>query len=169
MTDNNFEKIPGYKQPWLWFVLTPLIVVFFVGVFMLYVATVSNDGVVVDNYYKDGLGIKVRNQQDERANDLGLNAKLNLFDNKITLVLNGDLENKPQQLSLQIVHPTQDDFDINLTLTRAGYQYHGAVNQEVVGRRIIQLSPVNSDFMWRLHGDFTFPLNEPLSLKPKNI
>ena len=73
MNNASDQFIPGYKQPWFWFLMVPLIMVFIMGFTMLYLSISTSDGVVVDNFYKDGLAIKTRNEQDAAAADLDKN------------------------------------------------------------------------------------------------
>lgn len=167
MKDKETSPAPGYKQPWLWFILTPIIAVFFMGMTMLYIATTSHDGVVVDNFYKDGLSINVRKEQDLFAIEHQLKAQITLQQRQIRLKLEGNLEPLPQQLHLQIIYPTQDDFDHEVILTRAGDLYLSALPENLKGRRQLQLHPLNTDLMWRLHGEEVFPVTGPISLSPK--
>lgn len=161
------DQSPWYKQPWLWFLLAPLIAVFFAGFSMIYLAIVTNDGVVVDNFYKDGLAIKVRNQQDQMAIDLGLAGNLRINGQQLIFDLQGDLVEPPKQLLLQIIFPTKQAWDIEVTLTRSGNQYVGALSDTIMERRLLQIQPVQGETMWRLHGEAEFPLTTSVSLKPK--
>ncbi|AJQ94602.1 FixH family protein [Gynuella sunshinyii] len=168
----NRDSAPWYKQVWLWLVLAPLIVVICASFLMLYLAISSNDGVVVDNFYKDGLAIKVREQQDEYATSRNIQARMSLENQIIRLSLSGNLDTLPAQLSLQIIFPTQASKDVNIVLTNSGGIYTGALSEAVSGRRLLQIQPADennhlNDF-WRLHGEAVFPLNEQVFLKPKS-
>ena len=168
----NQDSAPWYKQVWLWLVLAPLIMVISASFFMIYLAISSDDGVVVDNFYKDGLAIKVRAQQDEYAAQRDIKAELKVENQMINLKLSGHLDTLPSQLKLQIIFPTLASKDVNVTLTESGGIYTGAMPGGIEGRRQLQIQPIGesnqeSDY-WRLHGETVFPLTQPVMLEPKS-
>ncbi len=167
-SDNVF--IPGYKQPWFWFLMAPLVMVFIMGFTMLYLAIVSSDGVVADNFYKDGLAIHTRLEQDAVAASLALAGTLSVNGLQVSLSLDGQLPQIPDALTLEFIYPTKSSEDIVVTLIRADNGYVGALGASVSGRYQVMLSPNWNDEvqpMWRLHGIAIFPLTTPLALLPK--
>lgn len=168
--NNALKQVnPAYKQPWFWFVMTPLFMVFIMGFTMLYLSITTNDGVVADNFYKDGLAIKTRNQQDATAEALKLAAALTISGQQIQLELSGSLALKPDQLTLQFIYPTKSSNDQVVTLVASDEGYVGAMPEPVTGRFQVMLSPIVEDEqrMWRLHATSIFPLSASLALKPK--
>ena len=168
----NQDSAPWYKQIWLWLVLAPLIMVIGASFFMIYLAISSSDGVVVDNFYKDGLAIKVREQQDEYALQRNIKAELKIENQQINLQLSGHLEVLPAQLKLQIIFPTLASKDVNVILTESGGMYTGALPETLEGRRQLQIQPIGEsnqeDDYWRLHGETVFPLSGSVLLEPKS-
>jgi len=167
--DNKQNSGPAYKHPWFWFLMTPLIVVFIVGFTMLYLSIVSNDGVIVDNFYKDGLAIKTREQQDLNARELNLKGNLTLEHTLANLTLTGNIQNEHYKLWLHFIHPTQESQDIRVPLQKSGNLYTGALPYVINGRYSIMISPdlPPSDVkMWRLHADTMLPLDTHLELMP---
>ncbi len=160
---------PWYKQFWLWFILTPLALLVMASFYLLFLAIVTSDGVIVDNYYKDGRGYVLRTEEDEFARNAQLDALLSIQGDKITVKLTGELAPMPEELTLYISHPTSQNFDITRTLTHRGLgQYTGDINSEVTGRRILQLQPVDSEQHWRLHFDGEVSTNvDGLELQPR--
>ena len=108
---------PWYKQFWLWFILTPLFIVMAAGFFMLYLAIVTSDGVIIDNPYKDGKGYVERTVEDDFARSHNLLGELKWVDNSIEIQLSGDLVPMPESLDLLIAHPTAKTFDLSLVLS----------------------------------------------------
>lgn len=169
MNKSPEQIIPGYKQPWFWFLMVPLIMVFIMGFTMLYLSITTSDGVVVDNFYKDGLAIKTRNQQDATAVDLNLVAALTITGQQIHLILSGELVSKPDHLTLHFIYPTKSSGDHLVTLVASDEGYVGAIAEPLTGRYQVMLSPKSEDnqVMWRLHGISIFPLSGSLALNPK--
>lgn len=159
---------PWYRQPWLWFILSPLIVVMIAGFSMMYLAISTHDGVVVDNFYKDGLSIHTRSQQDQEAVDRGLAAKVMTDQQRISLKLSGNLETRPAQLTLLVIFPTQDDHDHSVRLIASGDLYTGVLPENLIGRRLLQLQPADVEQVpWRLHGETVFPVSGAIELVPR--
>lgn len=167
--DKSKNTGPGYKQPWFWFLMAPLVLVFFMGFTMLYLSIVSNDGVIVDNFYKDGLAINTREQQDMNARELELKANLNLEHTVANLTLEGLIQDEHYKLWLHIVHPTKESLDIRIPLQQSGNLYTGALPHVLSGRYSIMITPdlmPNDPKMWRLHADTMLPLDNNLNLTP---
>jgi hypothetical protein len=166
MTDDN---TPWYKQFWPWFILTPLLVVFAAGFSMLYIAIATDDGVVVDNYYKDGKAIIVRHEEDRYARSLGLNASMTQQGLSFTIDLKGDLRPMPEELMLHIIYPTSKAFDVDVVLKHQGLgRYSGKLTEAIEGNRKLQLQPMTDESLWRLHANsVSFPAQTEIRLLPK--
>jgi len=160
---------PWYKEFWLWFILTPLFIVFIAGFNMLYLAIVTNDGVVVDNFYKDGKGIIVRHEEDTSARDRKLRANLHWANDHLTVQLSGNLVPLPEVLELLIIFPTAQAHDVIVKLAHQGLgEYRGSLNSDIKGYRQLQLQPIDSNINWRLHAQGAVPpLSSYLVLNPK--
>ena len=169
MPHSQTDIQPWYKQPWLWFILSPLFAVFVMGFTMLYLSIATNDGVIVDNYYKDGLAIKTRSMQDEYARSRNLAARLSINNSNINLVLTGDIIDPPAALNLHLIHPTQEDFDSLTVLQFDEGVYRGFIDPAISGRYKVMLYPQlqpDSENMWRLHSLTSLPQSEILDLMP---
>lgn len=162
------ENTPWFRQFWPWFILSPLILVVFAGFWMIYIATVTHDGAVVDNYYKDGLSIIERTSQDEWAAGKNLHARLQTLGQEVQLRLTGDLEVQPQTLSLLYVFPTQASRDVEVSLERAADgRYLGRLPEPISGQRALLLQSTLGEQTWRLHGKARLPSATIVSLTPK--
>ena len=74
---------------------------------------------------------------------------------ELELWLSGDLTNAPQQLTLEIIHPTDIKRDISVKLRNSdGFRYVGQLEISAMGRRYIQLSG-NDPKPWRLKSELT--------------
>lgn len=171
MTDDTQEAIkPWYKQPWLWFILTPLFAVFIYGFTFLYLSIVTMDGVVKDDYYKKVRGYEVNSSKNQTALDLNIRGTLNLDEvtGDISLQLLGDFEQEPEFISLEIVHPTHQKYDQKITLKSLGSQgiYSGSMTSRLKGKRYLYLAPPAEN--WSLQKEILPPYEQrKITLEPK--
>jgi hypothetical protein len=103
--------------------------------FMIYLAVNTEDGLVIDDYYKEGMAINQNLQRDRAATELGLSAKLSVeaSGDMVRLHFNkGELAEYPDRLTLHFQHATHAGHDQILTLVRApGDQYIGYLQKAI--------------------------------------
>ena len=64
------DKQPWYKEPWPWILMAGPGIVIVAGITTAWLAVVSNDGLVSDDYYKEGMTLNQRLQRDHKAETL---------------------------------------------------------------------------------------------------
>mgnify|MGYP000648655703 CR=1 FL=1 len=151
------DNEPWYRQFWPWFLITLPAIVVVAGIVTVLIAIDGADNLVVDDYYKQGMGINRLLAQDDLASDLNIQAELTVDKTigEIKLLLRGDFTSPPQQLNLLWAHPADEDLDFDLVLqkTRLGdggsIIYSGELSTKIAGRWYIQLSPTQPP-LWRL-------------------
>jgi uncharacterized protein len=147
---------PWYRHPWPWILMSGPFVVVVAGVLTAYLAVVSNDGLVDDDYYKQGLAINQETARDQVAVQRGLQAEVmqNAETRQIRILLQGNPGIAlPQELKLRIAHPTRAGVDQRLLLQAEGAgTYSGKLSAALVGRWHISLEDENNE--WRLSGDW---------------
>lgn len=135
MTDAENDLKPWYRQFWAWFILSPLILVVIVSSITVTLAVKGADDRVIDNYYKEGRMINMRQDEDLLAQALGVKAEL-FFERDIdemVLRLNKNKATLPDSLMLEFSHPVMEERDHFVRLDRIGEnQYHA----EIVGQRL---------------------------------
>jgi hypothetical protein len=140
-----------YKEPWPWLLaIMPTTAVIASG-FTLWFAITSNDGLVVDDYYKQGNAINQIKERDHLAHSLGISAQLFPQGTVLHLQLGGRLQTPPGKLTLQILHPTRSGDDHDVTLTWDGSAYAGQLPHLAGSRYHAQLTPEFGN--WRLTGE----------------
>jgi len=170
---------PWYKEFWPWMMLGVLGSSVIFGITYLVMSIVTFDGMVEDDYYKEGLAINQVLEKDSRAAALGLSAKLRVDDltGDINLELQGAApgteaqhqEIRPKQLALALIFPAQEGRDHTLILERVrDNHYVGQAPRQLKYRWYLQLTPNVTDAQWRLTGETRFPSQKPISLKPGN-
>lgn len=68
------DNRPWYKERWPWLLMAGPAIVIVAGAVTVWLAVVSNDGLVTDDYYKQGLAVNQQLHRDHQAGNLGLHA-----------------------------------------------------------------------------------------------
>lgn len=168
---NNERITRFYQEPIVWVMIAILSASFTMGGVILTQAIRSADGVVVDNFYKDGRSHYMRIEEDVRAKELGLNAFARSEGDQLLLQLAGDLDVYPQQLLLKFISRTNQRFDYFVVLEhQQDNLYQGQMQTELTHPQwLVQLQPKVEDeqgFLWRLHAEVFWPLTAPMQLRP---
>ena len=144
-----------YREPWPWLLMLGPAIVIVAGLTTAYLAIVTSDGLVDDDYYKQGLTVNERAVHDRRAADLGLETELVLGGDgdRIRALLRGKEGLRlPETLRLNLVHPTRPGFDQKIILHSEGGGVYAGVVKPFVGRWHVTLEDERQD--WRLVGDW---------------
>ncbi len=166
MTLKN-DNQPWYREPWPWILMAGPGIVIIGAVITIWLAVVSNDGLVTDDYYKQGMTVNQKLQRDHHAASLGLSADLMRSGNGIRLLINssagGDL---PELLNIRLAHPTQSGFDqvVKMKLVGQGF-YEGSLLADINGRWHVSIEDPAGK--WRLQGDWRVDSEEPLRVTAK--
>lgn len=162
--------IPWYREPWPWLLMAGPAAVVVAGIATLWIAVVSSDGLVVDDYYKQGLAINQALQRDELAAQRGYRAEAAFSDGgrRVALRMNAAAGVVvPDALQLRIVHPTRAGRDVLVLLRRDSNGVHAGASPELTaGRWILMLEDTQAT--WRLTGQVTVPVAGAVTLKPAN-
>lgn len=159
---------PWYREPWPWLLMAGPLLVVVASAVTLWMAVQSDDGLVVDDYYKRGLGINQVLSRDQAALKFGYRASLawNADAGRMRAALMGAGE-LPVTLRLLIVHPTQPGMDQSVRLTRiAAGVYEAAAVAPRAGRWLVTLEDESRN--WRLTGEWQVPQQMELQLAAKN-
>jgi hypothetical protein len=124
---------PWYKHPLVWMMVTIPFSAVIMGVVMLWLAIDTDDGLVADDYYKQGLEINRVLVRDKKAAELGVSAVIN-YNNKVRVINlefnKGALASLPETLQLSFQHATRANSDVVVTLNHGiGNQYIGQIKQ----------------------------------------
>jgi hypothetical protein len=157
------SQTPWYKERWPWLLAIMPITSIIVGVAFLWAAIKSNDGLVTDDYYKQGLAINKIIKRDEAAKRYGVTAMVQFRNSIIELKLGGHPKVIPDSLKLTLAHPTREGYDHAILLRRAasGF-YEGKIQSLFNARYDVILEPLNGD--WRLAGKWRPDDGETLNL-----
>lgn len=163
----NTDIKPWYRQFWPWVLLgIPASSIIYCAVFITMALTTENS-LVSDDYYKDGLAINKRMERDLEAGSRGLSAEYLMSDtNRLTVTLLG-LDTTPQNtLILRLIHPTIDSRDELVRLSRVeGSQFEVRLPHSLDGRWYLDLRDPSNE--WRLYGAARFPSEQPIHIMPQ--
>jgi hypothetical protein len=133
---------PWYRQRWPWFLMAGPAIVVVAGLYTAWLAVVTDDGVIADDYYKRGLLINKDLERASRGEAMGLGAVLAFApDGAVRLALTGfeaDPGTAPAAVRVRLVHATRAGLDRAATLTRGpGGSYVGNLAPPPPGRWLV--------------------------------
>jgi len=167
------RKVPWYREPWAWFVISPLIAVLLVCSVLVTLAVRGGDDVVTDDYYKEGKMVNNRFAAEAYAKSNNINGVLvlNNTGRGVQLTMQSDVP-LDSELVLVLSHPAEADLDQTLVLQLLeADRYQVQFDKVLTGRRYIRIeSRANTSTAvdgairqprWRITGemDFTKDLN----------
>jgi len=164
MNSKLIPALPWYRHRWPWLLMLGPFTVIVAGVITLWLALRSNDGLVADDYYKQGLAINEVTSRDRRAAELELRGEVSL-DAGRQLVNRGKLTEMPGGLVLKLSHPTRGGLDQSFRLQRDNSGGYSAGLAGIPGGRWY-LSLEDEAREWRLSASWD-PAQQPaLMLTP---
>ena len=159
------SRRPWYTEPWPWLLMAGPLAVIIAGGVTLWLAIRSDDGLVADDYYKQGLAINKTFQQDQLAatHHYRAEATITAEGNRIQLWLSGDGA-LPKRLRLRFLHPTMAGRDQVLALYAVDSgRYEGGMKPLPPGRWNVTLE--DTDVSWRLSSRWDPSSTDPLRLQ----
>ncbi len=162
---------PWYREPWPWLLMAGPMAVVVAGAVTTYLAITTNDGLVDDDYYKQGLAVNRRSDREQRASELGVGVNFELSPGGRELRARLILEESaplPQVLWLSVSHPTRSGFDQKLVLQhQEGRVYEGAVSPLPEGRWRVSLEDEQHE--WRVVGEWLVGNERSLAWMPVSM
>jgi hypothetical protein len=107
-------KNPWYREPWPWILMSGPAAVVVAGGATMWIAFASADGLVADDYYKQGLAINKRFAKEDEADRRGISADVHLAPDRLRVELHGDA---PPALFVKLAHATRAGHDLRLRLS----------------------------------------------------
>ena len=143
---------PWYKEPWPWILMSGPAAVIVAGSITAWMAFASADGLVADDYYKQGLAVNQTLRRDTLAADrhYQVSAIASADLTRMRLHLTGAAQ-LPEALRLTISHPTRSGLDqtIDLRPMESGW-YESPLHAPERGRWHLTLE--DAQRTWRMTG-----------------
>ncbi|HEX7112627.1 MAG TPA: FixH family protein [Mizugakiibacter sp.] len=108
---------PWYRQLWPWLILSGPAAVLVAGAATIWIAFASADGLVAEDYYRQGMAINKVLAREEQAKRLGIAVQVKMERDAIRIQLEGA---RPDALFVHLVHATRAGHDQRLRLAPAG-------------------------------------------------
>lgn len=155
LIDNNQKIIPWYKERYVWMIIFFPMLAVVGGIITIILAIQSNDGLVVDDYYKEGLEINRTLERDHSAIRYQLAAEVEfvtaLDEVVIHLTAKPDFH-FPDQIEVSFLSATRSGLDKQVNLIQTEKQtYRSHLPALPVGKWYVHIE--HDD--WRL----IMPLN----------
>ena len=126
---------PWYREPWPWLIMVLPVTAIVAGAVTLWLAVRSNDGLVADDYYRQGLAINRSLARDERAGALELAARLRIVQDAIEVTMSArEGAVLPPELRLKLAHATRPRMDRTITLAGDGALYRAPLGALAAGK-----------------------------------
>lgn len=110
---------PWYREPWPWILMAGPGLVVVAAIVTAVIAFRGADGLVADDYYKQGLGINRQIARDEAALALGLAGELRVASGTVRVTLRAKAA-LPDRLTVRFAHPSRSSEDRVLHPARTG-------------------------------------------------
>lgn len=152
------DSEPWYKQFWPWFLISLPLSVVIASMVTINIAIQSNDGLVSDDYYKEGLAIRKNANSTARARALGISGQVDYDTDTgaVSLLLAGDFSRNTSLLVLEIIHPTRPNRDQAVNMTKVdGDRYAGRIEPLEPANWKLRLVPESRE--WRIEGRMLAP------------
>lgn len=154
-----------FRNPMVWLVIFFPSLAVVAGLATVMIAVKTDDGLVVDDYYKKGLEINQVINHDRKARELGLRAlvDVNTLSGELLVSLSSEKSTDwPAEVTFKLIHRTRSGEDQTTVLSRVGdsNDYRGYLKPPIIeGRWTIQIL---SGEIWRLKQNFTTQTAEHL-------
>lgn len=160
------DTLPWYRQFWPWFLIALPASVVVAGVITLVIATRTSDGLVVDDYYKEGLAINRVLERDQAARRLGLQADVQFTeDGEVRVIMVNPKAVNLGEMMLRMWHPTRDSQDVAVAL-KAGVDgtYSAQIGTLPPGNWHVVVESDGPE-SWRLLGRIVLPREQHVHLE----
>lgn len=160
---------PWYQEPYVWMMILIPASAVVMGVVMISLAIITDDGLVADDYYKRGKEINRVLTRDIAATEMGITATSS-FDHvngKVMVVFDSNARKiHAGVLRLRLLHATRAGFDQDLVLQRLpDGRYYALFKTMAPGRWHLQLESEH----WRLMGELILPNGKSAPLLPISV
>lgn len=159
-TTNKLDVKPWYREPWPWLLMAGPFAVIVASFISAWVAISSSDGLVTEEYYKQGQAAGETLARSRHADDFGIAAALRLTESSVKIRLSARQADMPMPPALwvNLSHPTRAGLDQRSQLKRvdgSGDLYVGALRLPASGHWLVLVE--DEAKTWRLMGSVVLP------------
>lgn len=155
MLPEENRKTPWHHEPYVWLIISLPLTAVLAGIITMFLAIKSDDGLVVDDYYKKGLEVNRVLERDRAAlrNQLSAQLILDPANPELSVVLDSNPGfNYPDKINISFLHPTRKGMDQYLILKRSGEKtYTGTMPRLSTGKWYVLIESES----WRLFMNYS--------------
>lgn len=169
MSPNQVSSTPWYKERWTWLLMLMPFTAIVGGGITMWLAVKSFDGMVADDYYKQGLAINQTLARASAAAELGLTAEVRFTAEGLSVNLQAKKGVElPARLLVTLAHPTRGGLDQQVVMERSGNGYQGRIQSELVTAHWKVLIEDESR-SWRLSGAAFLPTETEIRIDSADL
>lgn len=148
---------PWYRERWPWLLASGPLLVVVASIISAWIAIKSNDGLVSEDYYRQGLAAQETLSRSERAQSIGLVARVRITSDALSVRLSAKVPDYqlPPMVRVTLSHPTRAGLDQTLLISRVGSGYTGSFRLPAAGHWLILLEDGSKS--WRMMGSVVLP------------
>ena len=148
---------PWFREPWPWLLAAGPFLVVVASLVSAWIAVRGSDGLVSEDYYRQGLAVQETISRSDKAQALGLVARVRLTENALNVQLSASAPGyqSPPALRVTLSHPTRAGLDQTQLLRREGAGYTGRLRLPAAGHWLILIE--DDAKTWRLMGSVILP------------
>lgn len=158
------QSKPWFREPWPWILASGPLLVVVASFVSAWIAIRSSDGLVSEDYYRDGLAVGETISRSKHAEALGLRAKLQMDRNAISVALSARDAGyaMPPALRVTLSHPARAGLDKTLMLVRQGDRYVARSPLPASGHWLVLIEDATTT--WRMMGSVVLPLRDGVTI-----
>ena len=152
------DTVPWYRQFWPWFLISLPAAAVVAGIVTINLAIKTDDGLVKDDYYKEGLGLHKDAARVKTAQQLGVVASLTHDPEqaRVTVQLNDAAVGQLDELTLTLFHPTKHSQDQQIVIKSLGNRrYRADIAKLESANWKVSIEPTTRQ--WRISGRLSVP------------
>jgi hypothetical protein len=149
---------PWYREPWPWYLMSGPFLVVIAATATAWIAYSTSDGLVTDDYYKQGLAVDQTLARSRLAQELGIEIRARFTTEGVVLRLSAAADSSfppPKSLYMTLSHPTRAGLDQTATLKESNGQYAGKIRLPASGHWLMLVE--DEARTWRLMGNVMLP------------
>ena len=148
---------PWFREPWPWLLASGPLLVVVASFVSAWIAIKSNDGLVSEDAYREGLAVQETISRSEKATALGLVAHVRVTSDTLSVVLTTSAPDfqSPSALRVTVSHPTRAGLDQTELLPRQGAGYSARFRLPAAGHWLVLLEDDTKN--WRMMGSVVLP------------
>jgi hypothetical protein len=156
--NNLLTDKPWFREPWPWLLASGPLLVVVASFVSAWIAIKSSDGLVSEDYYRQGLAAQETISRSDKAIAMGLAARVHITSDTLSVGLSAKTADfqMPAAVRITISHPTRAGLDQTLLIPGEGQgRYVSKYRLPAAGHWLILIEDEANN--WRMMGSVVLP------------